>query len=188
MNAASLNACGQVQGITAPPTIDSAPTRIFQKRWGTDYTDTGDRYEIARYGDNLPDCTIILDKARIIEHMVFNANYQPAPTLSEQLKIEFNGDTSVLYGRYREDQRGRFFQPTNKNDAEVIFVRSEWGTDRTRGQDSAYALMHGATYFKRGVSKSGRGIDYWIIPINPAKKGSLIKRFVRRFSRNKDTK
>lgn len=96
--------------------------------------------------------------------------YVVANALTGGMNIDFDGDASILLGRYRVSKNGRpVFELTQPTKAKDTLVRVTWGGpfNGTRGQSSDYAKKVGATFFTRRSSNGGgTGNDYWILPVD----------------------
>ncbi len=108
-----------------------------------------------------------VDKRRRPENPI---NYITAKELTDGMNIDFDGDASILLGRYRLSKNGRpVFELTEPTKAKDTLIRVGWGGafDKSRGQDKDYAKEVGATFFTRRSSNGrGAGNDYWILPVD----------------------
>ncbi len=97
-------------------------------------------------------------------------SYISAKELTDGMNIDFDGDASILLGRYRLSKNGRpVFELTEPTKARDTLVRVSWGGafNRTRGQYEDYAKEIGASFFTRRSSNGGgAGNDYWILPVD----------------------
>ena len=109
----------------------------------------------------------IIDKSRRPESPI---NYISSKELTDGMNIDFDGDASILLGRYRLSKNGRpVFELTEPTEAEYTLVRVSWGGafNKTRGQYEDYAKEVGAEFFRRSSSNGGgAGNDYWILPVS----------------------
>ena len=108
-----------------------------------------------------------IDKRRRPESPI---SYIPAKELTDGMNIDFDGDASILLGRYRLSKNGRpVFELTEPTKARDTLIRVSWGGafNRTRGQYEDYAKEVGASFFTRRSSNGGgAGNDYWILPVD----------------------
>lgn len=97
-------------------------------------------------------------------------SYISAKELTDGMNIDFDGDASILLGRYRLSKNGRpVFELTEPTKAVDTLVRVGWGGafNSTRGQSENYAKEVGASFFtRRSSNKGGTGNDYWILPVD----------------------
>ncbi|MGN1351852.1 MAG: hypothetical protein ACI4VE_03615 [Clostridia bacterium] len=108
-----------------------------------------------------------IDKRRKPESPI---SYISAKELTDGMNIDFDGDASILLGRYRLSKNGRpVFELTEPTKARDTLIRVSWGGafNRTRGQYEDYAKEVGASFFTRRSSNGGgAGNDYWILPVD----------------------
>ena len=108
-----------------------------------------------------------IDKSRRPESPI---SYISVKELTDGMNIDFDGDASILLGRYRLSKNGRpVFELTEPTKARDILIRVSWGGafNRTRGQYEDYAKEVGALFFTRRSSNGGgAGNDYWILPVD----------------------
>ena len=108
-----------------------------------------------------------IDKNRKPESPI---NYISAKELTDGMNVDFDGDASILLGRYRLSKNGRpVFELTEPTKATDSLIKISWGGafNRTRGQRQDYAKEVGASFFTRRSSNGGgAGNDYWILPVN----------------------
>ncbi len=97
-------------------------------------------------------------------------NYIVYRELTDGMNIDFNGDSSILLGRYRLSKNGRpVFEITEPTKSKDILIKVSWGGafNTTRGRYSNYAKEIGAEFFtKRSSNGRGAGNDYWILPVD----------------------
>lgn len=108
-----------------------------------------------------------IDKRRKPESPI---SYISAKELTDGMNIDFDGDASILLGRYRLSKNGRpIFELTEPTKARDALIKVNWGGafDRSRGQYEDYAKEVGASFFTRRSSNGGgTGNDYWILPVD----------------------
>lgn len=108
-----------------------------------------------------------VNKKRKLESPI---SYKSAKELTDGMNVDFDGDASILLGRYRLSKNGRpVFELTRPTKAKDTLVKVSWGGafNRTRGQDKDYAEEVGASFFTRRSSNGGgAGNDYWILPVD----------------------
>ena len=108
-----------------------------------------------------------VNKKRNLESPI---SYIFAKELTDGMNVDFDGDASILLGRYRLSKNGRpVFELTEPTKAKDTLVKVSWGGafNRTRGQDKDYAKEVGASFFTRRSSNGGGiGNDYWILPVD----------------------
>lgn len=96
-------------------------------------------------------------------------NYREVRELTDGMNIDFDGEASVLLGKYRLSKNGRpVFEITEPKEAKDTMILVSWGGafNKTRGQTSSYAKETGAKFFtKRSSNAGGMGADYWILPV-----------------------
>lgn len=108
-----------------------------------------------------------IDRSRKPESPI---SYISVKELTDGMNVDFDGDASILLGRYRLSKNGRpVFELTEPTKAKDTLVRVNWGGsfNRTRGQYKDYAEEVGASFFTRRSSNGGGvGNDYWILPVD----------------------
>lgn len=96
-------------------------------------------------------------------------NYREVRELTDGMNIDFDGEASVLLGKYRLSKNGRpVFEITEPKEAKDTMILVSWGGafNKTRGQTSSYAKETGAKFFTKSSSNGGgMGADYWILPV-----------------------
>ena len=96
--------------------------------------------------------------------------YISSKELTNGMNIDFDGDASILLGRYRLSKNGKpVFELTEPTKARDTLIKVSWGGafNRTRGQYRDYAKEVGASFFTRRSSNGGgAGNDYWILPVD----------------------
>lgn len=97
-------------------------------------------------------------------------NYILAKELTDGMNIDFEGNASILLGRYRVSKNRRpVFELTEPTKARDTLIKVGWGGafNRTHGQNKDYAKEVGASFFTRRSSNGGgAGNDYWILPVD----------------------
>lgn len=96
-------------------------------------------------------------------------NYISSKQLTDGMNIDFDGEASILLGKYRLSKNGKpVFELTKPTEATDTLIKIGWGGafNSTRGQSREYAKETGATFFTRRSSNGGGvGRDYWILPV-----------------------
>ena len=108
-----------------------------------------------------------VNKKRDLENPI---NYISAKEITDGMNIDFDGDASILLGRYRLSKNGRpVFELTEPTKAKDTLIKVSWGGsfNKTNGQYKDYAEEVGASFFTRRSSNGGgAGNDYWILPVD----------------------
>lgn len=96
--------------------------------------------------------------------------YFQTPEFTDNMNIDFDGTTYVLFGVYRQSQTGKpVFRITEPANAQDVLIRVSWGgsSNSSRGNTPYDAESIGAKFFKRASSNGGGcGCDYWVLPVN----------------------
>lgn len=97
-------------------------------------------------------------------------NYRSSKELTDGMNIDFDGEASILLGKYRLSKNGRpVFELTEPTKAKDTLIQVQWGGafNKTRGQYEHYAKEVGASFFTRRSSHGGgTGTDYWVLPVD----------------------
>lgn len=96
-------------------------------------------------------------------------NYKECKELTDGMNVDFDGEASILLGKYRKSQNGKpVFEITEPIDAKDTLISVSWGGsfNHTQGQSGEYAKEVGAKAFVRCSSNGGGlGTDYWVLPV-----------------------
>lgn len=97
-------------------------------------------------------------------------NYKECKELTDGMNVDFDGEASILLGKYRKSQNGKpVFEITEPIDAKDTLISVSWGGsfNHTQGQSGEYAKEVGAKAFVRCSSNGGGlGTDYWVLPVD----------------------
>lgn len=95
--------------------------------------------------------------------------YIECKELTDGMNIDFDGEASLLLGRYRLSKNNKpVFELTEPVEAKDVLIRVDWGGafNKTRGQTNSYAKEIGATFFiEKSSNGGGTGYDYWVLPV-----------------------
>ena len=96
--------------------------------------------------------------------------FRSFPEYTNGMKMDFQGEPEVLFGKYREGENGPVFSITDPKEAEQVMIRVGWGyeyySDESfdgQGPDSEEAKS--ALHFERLNYGNDQGADYYIVGV-----------------------
>ena len=96
--------------------------------------------------------------------------FRSFPEYTNGMKMDFQGEPKVLFGKYKEGENGPVFSITDPKEAEQVMIRSGWGYEYYpdeslygQGPDSEEAKS--ALYFERLNYGNDQGADYYIVDV-----------------------
>lgn len=94
--------------------------------------------------------------------------YKCIPEITENMNVNFNGTTKVLFGEFwiSKNKGTHCFRITPQSEAKHILIRVDWGgASNTRGNSDG--KEYNPLYFRHAPSNGGgTGYDYWVFPKN----------------------
>lgn len=127
--------------------------------------ETGTAFLVNDFGKYRPNITFVVRKDFDRSPIAYRSD-APTKQMLGNMNVEFDGETSVLFGDYWKSQKGgACFRPKPIAEAQHVLISVDWGGafSRTRGVRSDVA---GAVYYRCAASNGGgSGNDYLVVPV-----------------------
>lgn len=126
--------------------------------------EVGTSFLVNDFGKYRPNIVFVISK-NFERSPIAHRSDEPTKKMLANMNIDFDGETSILFGDYWQSQKGgACFRPKPVAEAKHVLIRCEWGgaSSRTRG----IGYVRDVPYYRRAASNGGGvGSDYLVVKV-----------------------